>query len=116
MIFEEKKYKLVSPEKAVKRITSTGCLQKIYINGNKITCGTFIIPPNTRLGRISAHGSDETLYVLRGLCKIELPRLKEIIEVKKEELFYIPAGMIHAPFNDGVEEVEVFWSCAPDWP
>jgi mannose-6-phosphate isomerase-like protein (cupin superfamily) len=99
-----------------KRKSSQGCDLKVLVHGEKITCGTFVIPPGKRLGRISAHSSDETYYVVRGILKVELPRLGETMIVKKGEIFYMPGGMIHAPFNDGEDDCEVLWHCAPDWP
>jgi mannose-6-phosphate isomerase-like protein (cupin superfamily) len=98
------------------RKSSQGCDLKVYIHGDQITCGTFTIPAGKRLGRISAHASDETYYVLEGTLKVELPRLAETVTVKTGEAFYMPGGMIHAPFNDGEEECVVLWHCAPDWP
>lgn len=114
---EEKKWILASESNPYEsRESSQGCDVKIYIRGDRITCGTFAIPPGKRLGRISAHAGDETYYVIRGTLKVELPRLSETIEVKQGEVFYMPGGMIHAPFNDGKEMCKVLWHCAPDWP
>jgi mannose-6-phosphate isomerase-like protein (cupin superfamily) len=98
------------------RKSSQGCDLKVYVNGNQLTCGTFNIPPGMRFGRISAHATDETYYVINGTLKVELPRDGEIITVNKGEVFYMPGGMIHAPFNDGDEECDVLWHCGPDWP
>ena len=114
---EEKSWKIGSDKKCFEaRKSSTGCDLKLYVKGDKIVCGTFTIPPGERLGRISAHASDETYYVVRGTLKVELPRLGETVTIRKGELFYMPGGMIHAPFNDGAQECEVLWHCAPDWP
>ncbi len=114
---DEKGWGLASSEKVFEsRKSSQGCDLNIYLQRERITCGTFTIPPGKRLGRISAHSSDETYYVVRGNLKVHLPRLEETIEVKKGEVFYMPGGMIHAPFNDAQEEVEVLWHCAPEWP
>jgi mannose-6-phosphate isomerase-like protein (cupin superfamily) len=113
---KEKPYLLVSSKNALLRKSSQGCDEKFFIHSDKISCGTFVIPPGKRLGRISAHGADEIYFVLRGTLKVNLPRLEETIEVKTGEVFYMPAGMIHAPYNDGKEETEIFWSCAPEWP
>ena len=98
------------------RKSSQGCDLKVYVHGDKITCGTFTIPQGKRLGRISAHGADETYYVVNGTLKVDLPRRGETVTVKKGEVLYMPGGMIHAPFNDGQEECVVLWHCAPDWP
>jgi len=96
--------------------SSQGCDVKIYVRGDKVACGNFVIPPGKRLGRISAHSGDETYYVVKGILKVELPRLEETVEVKTGQVFYMPGGMIHAPFNDGSDECEVLWHCAPEWP
>lgn len=98
------------------RTSSQGCDLKVYLVGDQITCGTFTIPPGKRLGRISAHKADETYYVISGTLKVNLPRLDKTIEVRKGEVFYMPGGMIHAPFNDTQDECVVLWHCAPDWP
>ncbi len=116
-LLEEKSWLLGSDKKTFEaRKSSQGCDLKVYVNGDQITCGTFTIPANKRLGRISAHAADETYYVMKGTLKVELPRLGETVTVKKGEVFYMPGGMIHAPFNDGQEDCEVLWHCAPDWP
>ncbi|MFH0940167.1 MAG: cupin domain-containing protein, partial [Planctomycetota bacterium] len=93
-----------------------GCDLKVYVHGDQITCGTFTIPPGKRLGRISAHAADETYFVIKGTLKVNLPRSEETITVKQGEVFYMPGGMIHAPFNDGTDDCVVLWHCAPDWP
>ena len=114
---EEKSWLLANDQDCFeKRQSSQGCDLKIYLCGDKITCGTFTIPPGKNLGRISAHASDETYYVVRGTMKVNLPRLDEIVTVKQGDVFYMPGGMIHAPFNDGEEDCEILWHCAPDWP
>ena len=114
---KEKTWVLGSPERAYqRRKSSTGCEVDVYVRGEKITCGTFEIPPGKRLGRISAHAGDETYYVVKGTLQVELPRLAETVEVKEGEVFYMPGGMIHAPFNDGEESCVVLWNCAPQWP
>jgi mannose-6-phosphate isomerase-like protein (cupin superfamily) len=114
---EEKSYILANKNQCFeRRQSSQGCEVNVYVHGDKITCGNFIIPPGKHLGRISAHGSDEIYYVIRGVCKVELPRLNKRVTVKAGSVFYMPAGMIHAPYNDGKEETEVFWTCAPEWP
>jgi len=114
---QEKPWILASSENVFeRRKSSQGFDTIVYIHGEKITCGTFNIPSGKRLGRISAHSSDETYYVLQGTLKVELPRLGEVVTVKKGEFFYMPGGMIHAPFNDGDEECLVVWHTAPDWP
>ena len=114
---KEKGWILASEEKVYEsRKSSQGCDLKIYIHGNQITCGTFTMPHGKHLGRISAHRADETYFVISGTLKINLPRLDETVEVKKGEVFYMPGGMIHAPFNDGNEDCVVLWHCAPDWP
>lgn len=114
--FEEKTYQIASPSTSIKRCSSQGCPEQIFLKGDQITCGTFTIPPGKRLGRISAHGSDEIYLILRGTCKVNLPRHEEMLVVKTGEVLYLPAGMIHAPYNDGEEETEVFWACSPTWP
>lgn len=98
------------------RKSSQGHSIKVYIHGEKITGGTFVIPPKAKLGRISAHPSDETYYVLKGKMKVDLPRLGKVIDLDTGDLFYMPGGMIHAPFNDTDEECLILWHCAPDWP
>ncbi|MGD0224026.1 MAG: cupin domain-containing protein [Terriglobia bacterium] len=114
---KEKKWVLASETKVYEsRKSSQGCDLKIYLCGDQITCGTFTIPPGKRLGRISAHRADETYFVISGALKVNLPRLDETVEVKKGEVFYMPGGMIHAPFNEGKEDCVVLWHCAPDWP
>ncbi len=113
----EKPWLLASEKKTFEdRKSSEGCDLKVYVHGDKITGGSFTIPPHKRLGRISAHPADETYYVVRGILKVELPRLKEVITVPTGEMFYLPGGMIHAPFNDSNDECFVIWHCAPDWP
>ena len=114
---KEKEWVLASATQVLEsRKSSQGCDLKVYLSGDQITCGTFTIPPGKRLGRISAHRADETYYVISGTLKVNLPRLNQIVEVKKGEVFYMPGGMIHAPFNEGEEECVVLWHCAPDWP
>jgi mannose-6-phosphate isomerase-like protein (cupin superfamily) len=114
---EEKTWILASDTSTFEdRLSSQGCDVKVYLVGDKITCGTFTIPPGKRLGRISAHPSDETYYVVSGTLQVELPRLEETITVKKGEVFYMPGGMIHAPYNAGKEDCVILWHCAPDWP
>ena len=114
---KEKGWILASDEKPYEsRKSSQGCDVKVHVHGDQITCGTFAIPPGKRLGRISAHRGDETYFVLSGTMKVNLPRLDETVEVKQGQVFYMPGGMIHAPFNDGREECKVLWHCAPDWP
>ncbi len=116
-LLEEKSWLLGSDKKPFEaRKSSQGCALSVHIHGDQITCGTFTIPTGKRLGRISAHAADETYYILEGELKVELPRLGETVTVKKGESFYMPGGMIHAPFNDGKEECKVLWHCAPDWP
>jgi len=116
-LLQEKPWILANDEHFFEqRKSSQGCDILISVHGDKITCGTFTIPPKMRLGRISAHPSDETYYVLSGTLKVELPRLGETVTVKKGEFFYMPGGMIHAPFNDGDEACVVVWHSAPDWP
>lgn len=114
---KEKHWVLASEDKVYQaRKSSQGCDLKIYCHEDQITCGTFTIPPNMHLGRISAHRADETYYIIKGTLKVNLPRLDETVEVKQGELFYMPGGMIHAPFNDGQVDCVVLWHCAPDWP
>ena len=114
---KEKEWLLASENQAFEsRRSSQGCDLKIYLVGDQITCGSFTIPPGKRLGRLSAHRADETYYVVRGKLKVQLPRLEQTVEVKQGEVFYMPGGMIHAPFNDGPGECVVLWHCAPDWP
>ena len=114
---QEKTWILASGESTFEdRKSSQGCDIKVYVHGDQITCGTFTIPAGKRLGRISAHAADETYFVFDGTLKVELPREGEIVTVNKGEVFYMPGGMIHAPFNDGEEACEVLWHCAPDWP
>lgn len=114
---KEKGWVLASEEKVYEsRESSQGCDLKIYVCGDQITCGTFTIPSGKHLGRISAHKADETYFVISGTLKVNLPRREETVEVKKGEIFYMPGGMIHAPFNDGKEDCVVLWHCAPDWP
>lgn len=106
--------KLGEPEEEKK--SSQGCPLKILIQREKITCGTFAIPPGKRLGRISAHSGDEIYYVLKGTLWVELPRYEETVEIKENEGFYMAGGTIHAPHNiHGKEETLVFWVCTPEW-
>lgn len=116
-LLEEKSWITGSDSKVFEsRKSSQGCDLKVYVHGDQITCGTFSIPPGKRLGRISAHSADETYYVIKGVLKVNLPRLEETITVKQGEVIYMPGGMIHAPYNDGPDDCEVLWHCAPDWP
>jgi len=114
--YEEKQSILVKSSEARKMKSSQGCPVGLFMQGDKITCGTFTIPPGKRLGRISAHSGDEIYYILRGTCKIKLPRYEKVVKAATGDLFYMPGGTIHAPFNDGKEETEIFWACAPEWP
>ena len=114
---KEKKWILASADNAFEsRRSSQGCDLKVYVHGEQMTCGTFTVPPGKKLGRISAHRADETYYVLSGTLKVHLPRPDETVQVKTGEVFYMPGGMIHAPYNDGPEDCQVLWHCAPDWP
>lgn len=116
-LLKEASYILVNGSNAFEcRKSSNGCDVIVYVNGRQITCGKFTIPPHKRLGRISAHPSDETYYVIKGTLRVLLPRLEETIEVKEGEVFYMPGGMIHAPLNESDEECVVLWHCAPTWP
>lgn len=114
--YREKEHKVVGPDEAFLKPSSTGCPVRIFVHSGKLTCGTFVIPPHGRLGRISAHGGDEVYYVVQGTCRVSLPRLEQTVEVKQGHTLYIPAGMIHQTSNDGREEAEVFWCAAPEWP
>lgn len=114
--FKEKSYQLVSSSTAISRPTSQGCPLKIFVRGDSITCGTFTVPPGKRLGRMSAHGSDEIYHILKGTLKVHLPRLDDTVTVRAGDVLYMPAGMIHAPYNDAEEAAEVFWACSPTWP
>ncbi len=114
--YDEKPSTLIKAADAQIMKSSQGYPVALFMRGDKISCGTFTIPPGKRLGRISAHAGDEIYYVLRGTCHVELPRHGETFAVKAGDVFHMPGGMIHAPFNDGDEETEVFWACAPEWP
>lgn len=106
--------RLDKPEE--QRKSSHGCPVDILLKREKITCGTFSIPPGKRLGRISAHSGDEIYYVLKGTLWVDLPRTEETVEVPQNQGFYMPGGTIHAPHNvPGQEEVLVLWFCTPDW-
>ena len=98
------------------KITSQGVDLKVYFHSDELNGGSVTLPPHKRVGKISAHSADETYYVVRGELKVELPRLKETVTVKTGELFYMPGGMIHAPFNDSDEECFFIWHCGPGWP
>lgn len=114
---KEPTYELANEKKCFeKRKSSQGCDLKVYIHGKNITCGTFTIPPKKNLGRMSAHSADETYYVTSGTLRVKLPRIDEDIEVKKGEVFYMPGGMIHQPYNNGDVDCVVLWHCAPEWP
>ncbi len=113
----EKPWILTSESKTFEnKITSQGVDLKVYFHSDELNGGSVTLPPHKRVGKISAHPSAETYYVVRGELKVELPRLKETITVKTGELFYMPGGMIHAPFNDSDEECFFIWHCGPDWP
>ncbi len=120
----EKKYKLVekpwilsNEEKTFEnKITHTGVDLKVYFHADDLNAGSVALPPGKRVGNISAHPSAEMYYIVRGELKVELPRLKEIVTVKAGEMFYMPGGMIHAPFNDSQEECFFIWICGPNWP
>jgi len=102
------------PEEA--RQSSQGCPLTFLLKREKVTCGTFTIPPGKRLGRISAHSGDEIYWVLKGTLWVDLPRTEETVEVKENEGFYMAGGTIHAPHNvPGEEETMVLWFCTPDW-
>lgn len=58
--------KLQEPEE--ERKSSQGCPLTFLLKREKITCGTFTIPPGKRLGRISAHSGDEIYWILKVLC------------------------------------------------
>jgi len=98
------------------KITSQGVDLKVYFHSDELNGGSVTLPPHKSVGKISAHSADETDYVVRGELKVELPRLKETVTVKTGELFYMPGGMIHAPFNDSDEECFFIWHCGPGWP
>jgi mannose-6-phosphate isomerase-like protein (cupin superfamily) len=109
-----KLFKLSEPDEA--RPSSQGCPLTFLVKKEKITCGTFTIPPGKRLGRISAHSGDEVYLVLKGTLWVELPRYEETVEVGENEGFYMAGGTIHAPHNlHGTEDTLVFWFCTPDW-
>lgn len=113
----EKPWFLTSEKKTFEnKKSSQGCDIKVYVHSDLVNSGSFTIPPHKRLGRISAHPSYETYYVVRGTLKVQLPRLNEIVTVKTGEMFYMPGGMIHAPFNEAEEECFVVWHSGPGWP
>ena len=113
----EKSWILTNESKTFEnKITSQGVDLKVYFHSDELNGGSVTLPPHKRVGKISAHPADETYYVVRGELKVELPRLKETITVKTGELFYMPGGMIHAPFNDSDEECFFIWHCGSGWP
>jgi len=97
-------------------ITSQGVDMKVYFHTDDLNGGSVTLPPHKRVGKISAHPSAETYYIVRGVLKVELPRLKETVTLKPGDLFYMPGGMIHAPYNDSEEECFFIWQCGPGWP
>jgi mannose-6-phosphate isomerase-like protein (cupin superfamily) len=119
-----KKYKLLekswilSNEKKTfeNKLTSTGVDMKAYFHTDDMTAGSVTLPPGKYVGKMSAHQDAEMYYIIRGELKVELPRLKETVLVKAGEMFYMPGGMIHAPFNDSKEECFFIWICGPNWP
>ncbi len=114
MSTDTKLFKLAEPEET--RRSSQGWPVTLLLKKDKITCGSFSIPPGERLGRISAHSGDEVYYVLKGTLWVDLPRVEETVEVRQNEGYYMAGGTIHAPHNiPGTEEVLVLWFCTPDW-
>ncbi len=113
---EEEQYQKIRPSDALKTLSSQGCSVDIYAKSNKLTFGVTTIPAKKRLGRMAAHGGDEVYYVLQGCCKVTLPRFDKVVELNVGDVFYMPAGCIHAPFNEGDEDVVILWACAPEWP
>ena len=113
----EKPWMLTNENKTFEnKITSQGVELKVYFHTDELNGGSVTLPPHKHVGKISAHPAAETYYVVSGVLKVELPRLKETITVRPGELFYMPGGMIHAPYNDSEEDCFFIWHCGPGWP
>jgi mannose-6-phosphate isomerase-like protein (cupin superfamily) len=114
--FVERLARRIEKEDILEHTSSQGCPVNIYIRSSYMTAGITTIPPGKRLGRMAAHAGDEVYYILSGECVVECARHKSETRLRKGDVFHIPAGQIHAPRNDSVDDVVIFWVCAPEWP
>lgn len=76
--------------------------------GEGVTMGYAVFPPGAQAPE-AAHEADEYSYILSGTVKTYLPKEGETLVCSPGSASFIPAGQVHASFNDGDEPCHVVW-------
>jgi len=120
---EEKKYLLITPEKALKVIHGKEQKNKVsfYVSNDKVHVGILTLNKG-RLTDPETHKGDEALWAIKGNIQIKVFKededekavFTEVFMVRENQKFLIPEGYKHQYFNLSEGTSEVLFAIAPE--
>ena len=93
---------------------------RFFLSNERLHVGSFTLCPG-KFSDKEVHGGDEALSVLKGSLQIALPQehereeavMRDAIQVREGQCFFIPEGTMHQYFNLSSEMCEVLFVVSP---
>ncbi len=88
-------------------------LVEYFVSTDRMHCGIFTIPANSRGERTPPHEGDEFYYVLKGEGVLSVED-EQFYRISESESGYLPAGSNHYWLNFSDKKLEVLFVLAPE--
>ena len=111
----DKKVRVIKRDESIPMVC--GDINKIlveyFVSTDRMHCGIFTVPPNSRGEDTPPHEGDEFYYVIKGQGVLAVEE-KQYYRIGAGESGYLPAGYNHYWLNFSEETLEVLFVLAPD--